>query len=89
MCVCLHHFPILKRSGSWAKLWNINSEVLVPARFATFQPGGMALVDVWSLNPQGQNTLGCCLQLPLPQGQVLALFILQSFSASKNVELRK
>lgn len=55
MCVCLHHFPILKGSGAWAKLWNINSEVLVPARFATFQPCGMAIVDVWSLYPQGQN----------------------------------
>lgn len=91
MCVCLHHFSILKRSGAWAKLWNINSEVLVLARFATFQPCGMALVDVWSLYPQGQNKLGCCFQLPPPphQGQVLALFILQSFSASKNVQLRK
>ena len=91
MCVCLHHFSILKRSGAWAKLWNINSEVLVLARFATFQPCGMALVDVWSLYPQGQNKLGCCFQLPTPPppGQVLALFILQSFSASKNVQLRK
>ena len=73
MCVCLHHFPILKRSGAWAKLRNINSEVLVPARFATFQPGGMALVDVWSLNPQGQNKLGFCFQLhrPPPKGKSL------------------
>ena len=78
MCVCLHHFSILKRSGAWAKLWNINSEVLVLARFATFQPCGMALVDVWSLYPQGQNKLGCCFQLPTPPPQGKSLLYLSS-----------
>lgn len=75
MCVCLHHFSILKRSGAWAKLWNINSEVLVLARFATFQPCGMALVDVWSLYPQGQNKLGCCFQLPPPPPRASPCFV--------------
>lgn len=78
MCVCLHHFSILKRSGAWAKLWNINSEVLVLARFATFQPCGMALVDVWSLYPQGQNKLGCCFQLPTPPPKGKSLLYLSS-----------
>lgn len=48
-------FPYLEGLRGMGKALNINSEVLVPARFATFQPCGMAIVDVWSLYPQGQN----------------------------------